>query len=102
VPGTPDEPELVLASELRPLIGLSQEQVQLAWERAAQNAGGRKITAQMVKAAVKELQPAGNAKPVTRQPRQNSTKTLVTGGNGVGRGLLSAGSLTSCERQVRA
>ena len=36
-------------SQLRPLRGLSPEQAQLAWERAAQNAGKGRITARLVK-----------------------------------------------------
>jgi hypothetical protein len=56
-------------SQVRPLIGLSPEQAQTAWEYAVEKAGGRKITARLVKNAVKALQPGGNAKPVDPQPR---------------------------------
>jgi hypothetical protein len=55
-------------------MGLSPEQAQLAWERAAEKASGRKTTAQMVKSAVKELQLAGTENPVTGQPRQNQAQ----------------------------
>jgi hypothetical protein len=58
-------------NQLRPLVGLTPEQAQMAWERAAEKASGRKTTAQMVKSAVKELHLAGTANPVTRQPRQH-------------------------------
>jgi hypothetical protein len=58
-------------NQLRPLVGLTGEQAQKAWERAAEKASGRKTTAQMVKSAVKELHLAGTANPVSRQPRQN-------------------------------
>jgi hypothetical protein len=58
-------------SQLRPLVGLSSEQAQLAWERATEKAPGRKTTARMVKSPVKELQLAGTENPVSRQPRQN-------------------------------
>jgi hypothetical protein len=42
-------------SQLRPLIGLSPEQAQQAWEYAVEKAGSRKITARLVKTAVQEL-----------------------------------------------
>jgi polyhydroxyalkanoate synthesis regulator phasin len=61
-------------TQVRPLVGLTAEQAQKAWDRAVEKAGGRKITAQMVKAAVKELQPAEAAKPVASQPRQNQAQ----------------------------
>jgi polyhydroxyalkanoate synthesis regulator phasin len=38
--------------QVRPLIGLSPEQVQLAWQRAVEKAGSRKIAASIVKAAM--------------------------------------------------
>ena len=43
-------------TQVRPLIGLSPEQVQLAWEAAVAKAGGRKITARLVKSAMQDLQ----------------------------------------------
>jgi hypothetical protein len=55
--GRKPEPE----NQLRPLVGLTPEQAQTAWERAAEKASDRKTTAQMVKSAVKakwELFPA--------------------------------------------
>jgi hypothetical protein len=55
-------------SQLRPLMGLSPEQAQLAWERATEMASGRKTTAQMVKSAVKELHLAGTANPSPANP----------------------------------
>ena len=56
----------------------------MAWERAAKKASDRKTTAQMVKSAVKELQLAGTANPVTRQPRQNKDqqRKLIDGAIG--------------------
>ena len=60
--------------QVRPLVGLTAEKAQKAWERAVEKAGGRKITAALVKAAVKELQPAGTVNPVTPEPRQNKTQ----------------------------
>ena len=41
-------------TQLRPLAGLTPEQAQLAWQRAAEKAGDREMTERMVKAAVKE------------------------------------------------
>ena len=61
-------------SQLRPLIGLTPEQAQLAWERAVEKAAGRKITARLVKAAVQELQLAPATKPATREPRQTKAE----------------------------
>jgi hypothetical protein len=71
-------------NQLRPLVGLTPEQAQVAWERAAEKASDRKTTAQMVKSAVKELQLAGTENPVTRQPRQNKDqqRKLIDGAIG--------------------
>ena len=71
-------------TQVRPLVGLTAEQAQKAWERAVEQADGRKITEQIVKAAVKELQPDGTAKPVARQPRQNKDqqRKLIDGAIG--------------------
>jgi hypothetical protein len=55
-------------SQLRPLMGLSPEQAQLAWERAAQNAGNGRITARLVKTAVRELHLGASPKPIDHQP----------------------------------
>jgi len=55
-------------SQVRPLVGLTPDQAQVAWERAIEKAGGRKITARLVKAAVQELQPAGGTKPSPPSP----------------------------------
>jgi hypothetical protein len=43
------------ASQLRPLIGLNDEQARLAWKYAVDHAGGRKLTHGRVRAAVMEL-----------------------------------------------
>jgi hypothetical protein len=56
-------------NQLRPLTGLTPEQAQTAWERAAEKASDRKTTAQMVKSAVKELQPPRPLQP-KGQPRR--------------------------------
>jgi hypothetical protein len=48
-------------SQLRPLIGLTAEQAQAAWENAVDQAGKKNITAAPVKKAVRELQAAGAA-----------------------------------------
>jgi hypothetical protein len=59
-------------TQVRPLVGLAPEQVQLAWERAVQKATGGRITERLVKKAVQELQLAGPAKPVAKE--QGPTK----------------------------
>ena len=71
-------------SQVRPLVGLTPGQAQVAWERAIEKAGGRKITARLVKAAVQELQPAGGAKPAPSQPHQNKAeqRKLIDGAIG--------------------
>jgi hypothetical protein len=58
-------------SQLRPLVGLSLEQAAAAWERAASRAGPRKITALMVKTALKELGFGSARAPTDSPPRQN-------------------------------
>src|SRR5262245_16598034 len=42
-------------TQVRPLVGLSKEAAQSAWENAVKAAAGHKITARLVKSAVKEL-----------------------------------------------
>jgi hypothetical protein len=42
-------------TQVRPLVGLTPDQAQRAWQHAAQTAGARKITERMVKSAVNEL-----------------------------------------------
>jgi hypothetical protein len=55
-------------SQLRPLMGVSPEQAQLAWERAAQNAGNGRITARLVRTAVQELHLGAGPKRIDQQP----------------------------------
>jgi hypothetical protein len=57
-------------TQVRPLVGLTQDQAQQAWDRAVQKAGGRRITARTVKSAVQELGFAPEAKPAASEPRQ--------------------------------
>jgi hypothetical protein len=56
----------------------------MAWESATEKASGRKITAQMVKSAVMEIQPAGSPNTVIRQPCQNQAqqRKLIDGAIG--------------------
>ena len=70
--------------QVRPLVGLTAEQAQKAWDRAIEKAAGRKITARLVKAAVQELQPPASAKSVPSQPRQNKAqqRKLIDGAIG--------------------
>ena len=57
---------------MRPLIGLTPQQAQLAWERAVEKARGRRVTARLVKSAVKELQ--SGDKPTAVAPRVRQPK----------------------------
>jgi hypothetical protein len=52
----PDAPKPDNESQLRPLFGLSASQVRLAWQYAAANSCGQRVTAQRVRRAVKDLQ----------------------------------------------
>ena len=61
-------------SQLRPLVRLTPEQAQQAWESAVENAGGRKITAARVRAAVKQLGLAPATPPVTRVTPQEKAE----------------------------
>ena len=59
-------------TQLRPLIGLPLEQAEVAWENAVTKAGGRKITAQLVRRTVKELKSEAPGTPevsVAPKPR---------------------------------
>jgi hypothetical protein len=69
-------------SQLRPLFGLAPEQAQRAWQHAVSKASGRAITARLVKAAVGELQLAGNPQAKQIQARQErlNRRHLVTEG----------------------
>jgi hypothetical protein len=49
-------------SQLRPLAGLPLPQIPDAWKRAEDLAGGRKVTAKIVRQAVEEFKP-GSARP---------------------------------------
>jgi polyhydroxyalkanoate synthesis regulator phasin len=70
--------------QVRPLVGLTAEQAQKAWDRAIEKAGGRKITARLVKAAVQKLQPPRGAKPVKRETGQTKAqqRKLIDGAIG--------------------
>jgi len=57
-------------SQVRPLIGLKPEEAQLAWTCAVETAGGRKITARLVKRAMHDLGFAAPPKPVSKINRK--------------------------------
>jgi hypothetical protein len=57
-------------TQLRPLVGLTPDQAQQAWEHAVEKAAGRRITARIVKAAVQELGLGPGAKQAAPEPRQ--------------------------------
>jgi hypothetical protein len=48
--------------QVRPLMGLSPDQAVAAWEKAAEKAGGRKMTARIVTSAVREIVPVAPGK----------------------------------------
>jgi hypothetical protein len=67
-------------AQLRPLIGLTPEQAQLAWEYAATKAGAERITERHVKSAVEELQLAVRATRLARNtgtPKAKRVPALV-------------------------
>ena len=68
-PTCPKKPEH--ESQVRPLVGLGAEQVQLAWEHDVEKAGRRKITGRSVRLAMQELQLGASPAPVIQQPRRN-------------------------------
>jgi hypothetical protein len=61
-------------SQLRPMIGLTPDQAQLAWQCAVELAGDRRITARLVKTAMQALQLGKAAKPAVRETRQSRTQ----------------------------
>ncbi len=58
-------------SQLTPLVGFTGEQALQAWERAVQNAAGRRTTARIAKSAVRELNLTATGTPVERPRRPN-------------------------------
>jgi hypothetical protein len=56
-------------AQVRPLVGLTPEQAQQAWDHAIEAAGGRKITSRLVRNALKELQLGKKPAPVAPLPR---------------------------------
>jgi hypothetical protein len=66
-------------TQVRPLVGLTPEHVQLAWNSAVAKAGGRKITARLVKKAVQELELVGKKAPVAKKagPTKAERRRLI-------------------------
>ena len=62
-------------SQVRPLIGLSPDQAAAAWGKAVEMAHGRRVTARVVKDAVKELNLTSATAPVEREPRQKQAES---------------------------
>jgi hypothetical protein len=70
-------------TQVRVLVGLPAEQVKAAWVRAVEQAGGRKVTAAMVKAAIAELDPsAPRVSKAASRPSLTQTRQLVDAANG--------------------
>ena len=57
-------------SQVRPLIGLTLDQAGQAWDKAVEMAGGRRITAARVKAAMKALELRVGPAPANKVARQ--------------------------------
>ncbi|MHC1764501.1 MAG: hypothetical protein AB9869_09360 [Verrucomicrobiia bacterium] len=75
-------------SQIRPLVGLTPEQAQLAWTCAVENAGGRKITARLVKRAMQDLGLAAPPKPVSKINRNEKAERRKLINETVGQVLL--------------
>jgi hypothetical protein len=73
------------------LLGLPPEEVKLAWQYAAQLAGGRQITARLVKRAVHELQLTANTPPVSPAPRPNKAEQRRLINDAIGQLLVLLG-----------
>jgi hypothetical protein len=76
-----DVPKPDHESQVRPLIGLEPDGAQAAWQRAASISGGRKITARLVKRAVRELKLSDkpkSARPPVRVER-TAQREAITG-----------------------
>ena len=56
--------------QVRPLIGLTPEQANAAWDLAVQKAGTRRVTEKLVKSAVRELGLVQEEETTAREPRQ--------------------------------
>jgi hypothetical protein len=79
-------------TQLRPLIGLTPAEAQVAWQCAVEMAGGRNITARLVKRAVHELQltPA-TSQPGAKAPRQNKVEQRRLINDAIGQLLVLLG-----------
>jgi hypothetical protein len=71
----PDVPKPDHESQLRPLLPLTPDQAQLAWNYAAARSAGRPMTAKLVKSAVSELHLVPVAEAVAVQPLAGLNKT---------------------------
>ncbi|MHC1769145.1 MAG: hypothetical protein AB9869_33490 [Verrucomicrobiia bacterium] len=78
-------------SQLRPLVGLTPEQAQLAWTCAVENAGGRKITARLVKRAMQDLGLAAPPKPISKINRNEKAERRKLINDTIGQLLLLIG-----------
>jgi hypothetical protein len=83
-------------TQLRPLIGLSPAEAQVAWQCAVEMAGGRKITARLVKRAVHELHltPAKN-QPAAKAPRRKTAEQHRLINDAIGQLLVLLGQKAS-------
>jgi hypothetical protein len=66
-------------SQLRPLVGLSLDDAQLAWECAVIHAGEGRITARTVKNALQQLDLGSKKPPQDPHPTRAEQQQLVTG-----------------------
>ncbi|MHC1769243.1 MAG: hypothetical protein AB9869_34005 [Verrucomicrobiia bacterium] len=84
-------------SQLRPLVGLTPEQAQLAWTCAVESAGGRKITARLVKKAMQDLGLAAPPKPVSKINRNAKAERRKLINDTIGQLLLLIGQKAAYE-----
>ena len=61
-------------TQVRPLVGLTADQARMAWERAVQKAAGGKITAAIVRSAVRQLGLDGSEKAWPASPARVEPK----------------------------
>jgi len=85
-------------AQVRPLVGLTPEQAQQAWEHAIEAAGGRKITSRLVRNALKELQFGKKPAPVAQEPRLNKAEQRRLIDNSIGQQLALISQKVSYDR----
>ncbi|MHC1767825.1 MAG: hypothetical protein AB9869_26730 [Verrucomicrobiia bacterium] len=88
-------------SQLRPLVGLTPEQAQLTWTCAVESAGGRKITARLVRRAMQDLGLAAPPKPVSKINRNEKAERRKLINDTIGQLLLLIGQKAGYDAILR-